>query len=116
MLGLIGLIIANQSSLQWKITMHERHLCWLHYFFPWPRSASHFFHSRITTVAPVSDPLTRLIRICPSCWTIYRSFEVTLEMGTGHRIELQIRCSIQIHCFKKHPARHELCFKQYLAT
>ena len=29
MLGLIGLIIANQSSLQRKITMQEKHLCWL---------------------------------------------------------------------------------------
>ena len=28
MWGLIGLIIANQSSLQRKITMQERHLCW----------------------------------------------------------------------------------------
>jgi len=28
MLGLIGLIIANQSSLQRIITMQERHLCW----------------------------------------------------------------------------------------
>ena len=27
MLGLIGLIIANQSSLQWKVTMQKRHLC-----------------------------------------------------------------------------------------
>jgi len=23
-------------------------------------------------------------------------------------------CSIQIHCFKKHSVRYELCFKQYL--
>ena len=101
MLGLIGLIIANQSSLQWKITMQERHLCWLPYFVPWPRSVSHFCHSRIATVTPVSHPPTRLIHICPSCWIIYRSFEITLEMGTVHWIELQIQCSVQTHCFKK---------------
>ena len=90
MLGLIGLIIANKSSLQWKITMQERHLCCPPYFFPWPCSAPHFFHSRIATVTPVSHPLTRLIRISPSCWAIYRSFEITLEMGTVHWVELQI--------------------------
>jgi len=39
MLGLTSLIIANQSSLQRKITMQKRHLRWTH-FFPWPRSAS----------------------------------------------------------------------------
>jgi len=33
------------------------------YFFPWPRSALYFFHSRIATVMPVSHPLTRLIHI-----------------------------------------------------
>jgi len=39
MLGLIGLIEANQSSLQRKITMQERHLCWSPLFFlapQWP--------------------------------------------------------------------------------
>jgi len=112
MLGLIGLIIANQSLLQWKITMQERHLCWPPYFFPWPRSVPYFFHSRIATVTPVSHPLTRPIHISPSYWTIYHSFEITLEMGTVHWIELQIQCSIQIHCVKKHPVRYELCFKK----
>jgi len=49
MLGLIGLITANQSSLQWKITMQEKHFVGPH-FFPWPRSAPpQFFYSRITT-------------------------------------------------------------------
>ena len=62
---------------------------------------THFFHSRIATVTPVSHPLTRLIHISPSCWAIYRSFEITLEIGTSHWIELQIQRSIQIHCFKK---------------
>ena len=52
MLDLIGLITANKSSLQWKITMQERHLCWPPYFFPWPRSGRpQFFHSRIATGA-----------------------------------------------------------------
>ena len=27
-IGLIGLMIANQSSFQQKVTMQERHLCW----------------------------------------------------------------------------------------
>jgi len=31
---MLGLIIANQSSLQWKITTQERYLCWPRYFFP----------------------------------------------------------------------------------
>ena len=39
MLRLMGLIIANQSSLQRKITMQERYLCWPPYFLPWPGSA-----------------------------------------------------------------------------
>jgi len=39
MLGLIGLVIANQSSLQRKIIMQERHLCWPLYFLLWPGSA-----------------------------------------------------------------------------
>jgi len=34
MLGLVGLIIANQSSLQREVSMQERHSCWLPYFFP----------------------------------------------------------------------------------
>jgi len=81
------------------------------YFFPWPRSALHFFHSRIATVTPLSHPLTRLIHIGPGFWTYHRSFQITLEMGTVHWVELQIQCSIQIHCFKKHSVRYELCFK-----
>ena len=41
-------------------------------------------------ITPVSHLLTRLIHINQSCWAIYRSFEVTLEMGAVHWIELQI--------------------------
>jgi len=116
MLGLIGLITAIPSSLQWKITMQERCLCWLPYLFFWPRTRPHFFHFRIATATPVSHPLTRPNHISSSCWTIYRSFEITLEMGTFHWVKLQIQCSIQIHCFKKHSVRYELCFKKYLAA
>jgi len=47
-------------------------------------------------ITPVSHPLTRLIHIIPNCWTIYRSFEIILEMGTVHWIELQIQCSIPV--------------------
>ena len=71
---------------------------------------SPFFHSRIATVTPVSHPLTRFIHIIPSCWTLYRSFEITLEMGTIHSFDLQIQCSTQIHCFKKRSVWYELCF------
>jgi len=75
------------------------------------------FHSRIVTVMPVSHPPTRLIHISPSCWTIYRSFEITIEMGTVHWVELLIQCAIQIYCFKKKiQSRFELCFKKYLAA
>jgi len=56
-------------------------------------------HRVMTT--PVSPPLTRPIHISPSCWTIYRSFEVILEIGTLHWIGLRIQCSIQIHYFEK---------------
>jgi len=53
-------------------------------------------------ITSVSPPLARLIHISPSCWTIYRSFDIILEMGTVHWIGVQIQCSIQVHCFKKH--------------
>jgi len=43
-------MIANQSSLQRKITMQERHLCWPPYFFSLaPQCPPQFFHSRIAT-------------------------------------------------------------------
>ena len=67
-------------------------------------------------ITQVSHPLTRLIHISPSCWTIYRGFEIILEIGTVRWIGLQIQCSIQIHCFKKTSVRYELCFKKYLAA
>ena len=35
-----------------------------------------------------------LVHISPSCWTIYRSFEIILEMVTVHWIGLHIQCSI----------------------
>jgi len=39
----MGLIIANQPSLQRKITMQERQLCWPPYFFLGPAVAPSFF-------------------------------------------------------------------------
>jgi len=53
-------------------------------------------HHRLTPVRPLR---TRPIHIIPSCWTIYRSFEIILEMGTIQWIGIQ--CSMQINCFKK---------------
>ena len=49
-----------------------------------------------------AHPCTRLIHTSLRCWTIYRFFEIILEMGTVHWSGLQIQCSIEIHCFKKH--------------
>ena len=65
-------------------------------------------------LTPVSPLRTRLIHISPSCWTIYHSFEIILKMGTVHWIRLQIQCSLQIHCFKKHSDQYQLCFEKYL--
>jgi len=45
-------------------------------------------------ITPVSPLLTSLIHFSPSCWTIYRSFEIILEMGTLHWIGFQIQCSV----------------------
>jgi len=49
LLGLVGLIIANQCSLQRKITMQERHLFWTPTFFLGPAVPPQFFHSKIAT-------------------------------------------------------------------
>jgi len=65
-------------------------------------------------LTPVSPLHTRLIHISLSCWTIYHSFEIILKMGTVHWIRLQIQCSVQMHCFKKHSDQYELCFEKYL--
>jgi len=65
-------------------------------------------------ITPVSHVRTRLIHLSPSCWTIYRSFDIILEIGTVHWIGLQIQCSIQIDCFKKHSVRYDVCFNKYL--
>jgi len=54
MLGLIGLIIANQSSLQRKVTMQERPLFWPPYFFLGPAVSPHFSHSRIATAYTIA--------------------------------------------------------------
>jgi len=47
-------------------------------------------------ITPVSPPLARLIHMSPSCWTIYRLFEIILKTGTVHWIELHIQSSIQV--------------------
>ena len=59
---------------------------------------------------PVSLLLARLVHISPSCWAIYRLFEIITVRWIG----LQIQCSIQIHCFKIHLVRYELYFKNDL--
>jgi len=45
----------------------------------------------ISSVTPLR---TRLIQISPSYWTMFRSFEIILEMGAVHWIGFQIQCSI----------------------
>jgi len=42
-----------------------------------------------TMITPISPLLTSLIHISPSYWTIHRSFEIILEMGTVHRVEFK---------------------------
>ena len=54
-----------------------------------------------TMITPVNPPRLRLIHISPSYQTVYRSFEIILELGTVHWIGIQIQCSMQTHCFKK---------------
>jgi len=49
---------------------------------------------RQKAITPASPLLTMLVHISPSCWTIYRSFEIILEMVTVHWIGLHIQCSI----------------------
>jgi len=47
--------------------------------------------------------LARLIHISPELLgTIYRSFETTLEWELLNVVGIQIQCSMEIHCFKKH--------------
>jgi len=67
-------------------------------------------------ITPVSPPFARLIHIRPSYLTIFRSVGIILEMRTVYWIGLQIQCSLQIHCFKKHSIQYELCFKKYLSA
>jgi len=43
---------------------------------------------------PIFGLATSLIRINPSFWTINRSFEVILEMGTVYWIGHQTQCSV----------------------
>jgi len=54
-----------------------------------------------TMITPVNPPRLRLIHISPSYQTVYRSFEIILELGTVHWIGIQIQCSMQTYCFEK---------------
>jgi len=45
-------------------------------------------------ITPASPLLTTLVHISPSYWTIYRPFDIILEMGTVHWIGIHIQCSI----------------------
>jgi len=62
MLGLIGLITANQSSSQRKITMQQRCLCWPHYYFPWPRSVPASFSILESPLFPPPKIRSRTVR------------------------------------------------------
>jgi len=46
-------------------------------------------------ITPISLLLTRLIHISPSCWTIYCSSEVILDMGTY--LGLDLKSNIQLY-------------------
>ena len=52
----------------------------------------------------LSKPLhSRLIHISLSYWTTYRSLKIILEWELSRiRIQIQIQCLMQNHCFKKH--------------
>jgi len=52
MLGLIGLIIANQSSLQRKITTQERRLCWPPLFSLAPQCPQFFYSDHTLRSSP----------------------------------------------------------------
>jgi len=59
----------------------------------------------------VNHPLTRLIHISPSCWTIYR-------LKLFSKWELSIGLNVKSYVLyksiasKKHSVRYELCFKK----
>ena len=87
MLGLIGFIIGNQLSLQRKITMQERHLCWPPYFFPWPRSAPPSFFIR-------ESPLIshrHHVQSSEQQGTTLPSFPVTSEQRQGRGAVKELR-------------------------
>ena len=107
----------NWQKLNWFIVFHVS--IWGAWSFLWGRLSPQKRPRDNGTAqsnknACKSSLLTRLNHISPSCWTVYRSFEIHLEMGNVHWIGLQTQCSIQIHCFKKHYFQYELCFKNYL--
>jgi len=66
-------------------------------------------------ITPFSPLLTRLIHISPSSWTLDNLSFVWFYSRSGNCFldwtSNPIQCSIQIHCFKKHSVRYEICFK-----
>ena len=83
MLGLIGLIIANQSSYSGKSPC-RRDICVAPLLFSLAPQWPQFFHSRIAAVTPASHPLTRLNHISRSWQFIVRlKFFSKWELSIG---------------------------------
>jgi len=62
-------------------------------------------------IVPVISSLhTRLIRISPSCWTIFRSFEIILEWELPTALEFEFNFPRKSHFFKK----HSIWYEEYL--
>jgi len=85
MLGLIGL--ANQSSLQWKITMKERHLCWPPYFFHGPAVPPTFFilesplKRQLVIHLPGSFILARIVGQFIVCLKLLSKWELSIGLN-----------------------------------
>jgi len=66
-----------------------------------------------TMITPL-DPLhTRLIHISPSCWTLYRSFEIILEWGSSNGLEFNSNVIWKAIASKKYSIWYELNLKKY---
>jgi len=73
-----GTIVALWRQLrknEWEVLMITRQLL---------RNIRH-----TAMITPVSSLRTKLIHICPSYWTIYRSFEMNLEWDLSIRLEFK---------------------------
>jgi len=71
------------------------------------------YRAMISPVSPLLTVVSFILARVAGQLT-YCSFEIILETGTVHWIGFQIQCPVQIHCFKKHSVRCDLCFKKYL--